>query len=173
MNEEEERRQWACPPGTGTIDGINLEILDRSDPDQREFLTGAEHPELRQALNDDVEEIELHGQAMSPRLHMTLHRVVLNQLWDGEPPEAWQTVKRLRGLGYERHEILHMLMNVMAKRIWRTLEQEGGPPNHPRTYAAELDDLPESWEAQRPNPARKPRPQGKSPKRGGRSRRRK
>lgn len=109
-NEEEERRQWACPPATGTFDGTDLGLLDPSNEDERELLILAEHPELLKAVRDDVDEIELNGQVMSPRLHITLHRVVLNQLWNGDPPEVWQTVLRLQSLGYERHEILHMLM---------------------------------------------------------------
>jgi hypothetical protein len=72
-----------------------------------------------------------------------MHEIVANQLWDDDPPEAWRTVLRLQALGYERHEILHMLCSVVAKEVWAI--QTLGQPADPARYATALDELPESY----------------------------
>ena len=143
----EERRRFVCPPARGQFEEIELSLLDPADPDDRRFLIEAEHPELVRALQEDRDEIVLHGQQMSPRLHVTLHEIVANQLWDDDPPEAWRTARRLLDLGYERHEILHMLCSAMATEIWGVLHEDR-PADHER-YVRALEQLPESWEAGR------------------------
>lgn len=57
---------------SGTVDGIDLALLDPADPDERRLLIEAEHSRLHQALRDDVDEMVLDGLIMSPRLHITL-----------------------------------------------------------------------------------------------------
>jgi uncharacterized protein len=47
---EEERRRFAAPPAEGWMRGIDLGLLDPSDPDERRLLIEAEHPELHEAL---------------------------------------------------------------------------------------------------------------------------
>jgi hypothetical protein len=47
-----ERRAFVCPPASGENDGIDLAMLDPSDEDERRILIEAEHPEMRQALDD-------------------------------------------------------------------------------------------------------------------------
>jgi hypothetical protein len=61
---------------------------------------------------------------MNPRLHVAMHEIVANQLWNGDPPEVWETAERLQGLGYERHEILHMLAGVAGENIWQMLAEK-------------------------------------------------
>jgi hypothetical protein len=61
---------------------------------------------------------------------------------------VWSTARRLRRLGYSRHEILHMLGGAMSTHIWEALHNQ-------RAYdldehRAALAALPESWERQRP-----------------------
>lgn len=80
---------------------------------------------------------------MSPRLHITMHEIVANQLWDDDPPVTWETAKRLLTDGYERHEVLHMLCSVVAREVWGTLAL-GTAADHER-YAAALADLPDSY----------------------------
>jgi len=129
---------------------MDLAYLDRNDPDERHFLILAEHPELIEAIENDVDEIVLEGNVMSPRLHITMHEVVANQLWDNDPPEAWETAVRLRELGYSRHEILHMLGSVLADEIWNMTT---GHQVFDRTrFVGALAALPESWERERPPP---------------------
>jgi hypothetical protein len=141
--EEAERRRFAVPPARGALDDIDLSLLDPADPDERRLLIEAEHPELRDALEDGDDEIVLQGQTMSPQLHITLHEIVANQLWDDDPPESWETAKRLLAEGYERHEVLHMLCSVVAREVWGTLAL-GTPEDHER-YAAALAELPDAY----------------------------
>lgn len=81
----------------------------------------AEHPELASAIERGDEEIEVDGQSMNPRLHLTIHEIVAKQLWEDDPPEVWKTAQRLLDAGYERHEILHMLGSALTTRIWAVL----------------------------------------------------
>ncbi len=134
---------------SGTVDGIDLARLDPADPDERRMLIEADHPILRQALQDDVNEIILDGQVMSPRLHIALHEIVAERLWADEPPETWATAQRLTALGYDRHEVLHMLMSVLSDELHRAMKGPASPPPDPGETRAALEALPDSWEAQR------------------------
>jgi hypothetical protein len=98
-----DRRSWAAPPGHGTYQGLDLERLNPDDEDERGFLLEAQHLEMAEALERHEEIITESGEAVNPRLHVTLHGVVANQLLADDPPETWQTVRRLAGLGYDWH----------------------------------------------------------------------
>ena len=139
---DDERRAFAVPPAVGEVDEIDLELLDPSDPDERRMLIEAEHPELREAL-ESGEEIVVAGTPMNPRLHIAMHEIVANQLWDDDPPQTWQTAQRLLAEGYERHEVLHMLASVVSTELWATLAR-GAQPDRNR-YVAALDKLPASY----------------------------
>ena len=144
MEEAEQRRQWAITKRRGRVLDIDLQYLDPSNEDDRYFFILAEHPELIPAIRDDLGEIEMHGRTMNPRLHLTMHQVVANQLWDNDPPEVWLTVKRLTGLGYNRHDILHMIASAVSNEVWYSLKEN--TPADPSDYIKKLDALPESWE---------------------------
>ncbi len=144
---DEERTRFAVPPATGEYLEIDLALLDPADPDERHILIEAEHPELHAALESGRHEIHLRGETINPALHIAMHEVVANQLWDDNPPEVWRTAKRLLAAGYERHEILHMLASVVANDVFDTLKTDT-PPDRQKTQAA-LDALPDSWEQQR------------------------
>jgi hypothetical protein len=139
---EAERRTWLFPPVRGEWDGFQLEYLDPSDPDDRSILIGCEHPELWRALERGQEETKVDGVEVSPRMHLTLHEVIANQIWDGDPPIAGRTAERPTGLGYDRHEVLHMLAGVMSVEIRKSLQQRR--PHDPVGYAEALSALPES-----------------------------
>jgi hypothetical protein len=126
---------------------IELSLLDPGEEGDRHFLIVAEHPELQQAIDDDQDEITVRGNLMSPRLHISMHEIVANQLWTDDPPETWSTAQRLVAVGYERHEILHMLGSVVSGEAWRTLTYK--EPFDPDRFRAGLDALPDSWEADR------------------------
>jgi hydroxypyruvate isomerase len=144
---ENERRRFVFPPVSGSFDDIELELLDPADEHDRSMLILAEHPELQRAIDADLDEIHLHGTTMNPRLHLLMHEVVANQLWDDDPPEVWQTAQRLRDAGYERHEILHMLASVTSNAVYETLHDNR--PADPAAVRQGLAALPESWEQQR------------------------
>ena len=139
------------PPMTGTVDDIVLDLLDPADPDDRRLLIEADHPMLQQALQGGREQIMLDGQVMEPKLHIALHEIVAERLWADDPPETWATAQRLSELGYDRHEVLHMLMSALSDELFSAMQPDAAPQDPGRTRAA-LASLPGSWEAQREMP---------------------
>jgi hypothetical protein len=154
-SEEAERRAFAAPPATGFFAGVDLSLLDPADEDERAFLIRAEHRDLAAAIERGQETIFVNGEEINPRLHLTIHEVLAAQLWDDDPPEVWQTARRLRDAGYERHEILHMLGSALIEQLWHTLgeREEFDRARYRRALAA----LPGSWEAGRPEASTAPR----------------
>lgn len=146
MTSDRERRAWLFPPARGRFRGLDLSLLDPADEDERGTLIEAEHPELARAIDQGHGEIVVDGQPMNPRLHLVIHQVVANQLWADDPPQAWQTAERLIRLGYDRHEILHMIGSVVAEDVWNTMR---GGATDPERYGTGLAALPESWERMR------------------------
>ena len=144
---------------------VDAEHLDPSNEHDREALIELQHQELRAALADpDVDEIEVAGHPMNPRLHLSLHQGVADQIVNDEPSEVWQTALRLEALGYGRHDVLHMLASVLGEEI--RLELAERRPYDRARHLAALGALPDAWEAMR-RPAR--RPAARAP--GGRRRR--
>ncbi|MFD0536509.1 hypothetical protein ACFQY7_25040 [Actinomadura luteofluorescens] len=94
------RRAFALPFLSGThrrADGhglVDLSELDPADPGDRRVLMEFEHP------GGDEE-------------HLDAHMRLAAMLWDGEPPHLWDTAQSLLDVGYERHEILHRLIDVL------------------------------------------------------------
>lgn len=143
MTDERDRRLAFAIPTIADRDE-DTQFLDPADPDERALLIRAAHPEL----DTDADTIVVDGREMNPRLHLTIHEAVATQIVDDDPPEVWATARRLRKLGYGRHEILHMLGAAMAPQLWAALhdQREYDPDEH----RAALDALPESWERGRP-----------------------
>lgn len=129
------------PPAVGVLDDLDLRLLDPGDEDQRRLLIVAEHPELQAALDADVDHVTVDSGTFNPRMHIAMHEVVANQLWDDNPPEMWMTAQRLAALGYNRHDVLHMLANVVTRDIFQALR--GQPASHERTVRA-LQQLPDA-----------------------------
>lgn len=140
------------PPVQGSFDGVELEDLDPADEDDRRMLLLAEHPELQEAIENDEHEIELDGRRMSPQLHLVMHEVVANRIWEDDPAEMWVTAQRLTAAGYDRHEVLHMLGSVVSADLYGALKNEKAFDIS--WTRRELAALPGSWEALRtPAPA--------------------
>lgn len=131
------RRRFVMPHRNATIDGEEFRWLDPADPDQRSLLIQGEHPEFDKYLADPSWSGEIDG--MNPRFHLTMHEIIANQLWDNEPPEAWQAVGRLREQGVARHDILHELAGIMATHLHPTLTR--GEPFDADAYRRALTDL--------------------------------
>jgi hypothetical protein len=140
-----DRRSWAVPAGHGTYRDLDLDLLNPADEDDRGLLLEAQHPELEEALhNDEVDEVPgPGGEPFNPRLHLTLHQVVANQLMADEPPETWQTVQRLAGLGYDWHNIMHMIAGPVSEDIYYAMKEQRQPD--PADYARRLSELPGDW----------------------------
>jgi Domain of unknown function (DUF1841) len=132
---DEARLEFACPPRRGLFSELDLELLDPADPDDRHFLILAEHEEFAQAIEDGQEEVLVGGEPVNPRLHVTIHEVVASQLWADDPPEVWQTARRLLDAGYERHDILHMIGSAFTTELW-TVWHEGKPGDTTRYVRA-------------------------------------
>lgn len=132
-----ERRVFAMPYSGATIGGEDFPILDPADPDERGLLIQGEHPEYHRALADPFWDGEIDG--VSPRLHLTMHEVIANQLWADEPPETWQAARRLSARGVDRHDVLHELMGVMASHMYPTLTRQ--EPFDDQAYRRALNSL--------------------------------
>ncbi|WP_433335663.1 hypothetical protein [Spirillospora sp. CA-294931] len=96
------RRAFALPflSGTHRMSGrhgaIDLATLDPSDPDDRRVMLEFEHP------------------GATPE-HLDAHERLTVRLWNGDPPELWETAQALLDLGLERHEILHKLVELLDR----------------------------------------------------------
>lgn len=133
---------WAVPCGHGIYRGLDLELLDPADEDERTFLIEAQHPGFARALRND-EEMIVNGEPFSPRLHVTLHQIVASQVLAGDPPETWRTVQRLAGLGYDWHNVMHMIAAVINDDLHQMLTEQR--PFDLDGYAGRLRLLPGDW----------------------------
>ena len=93
LQEALDRRRFAMPYVGTRIGDEDYPHLDPNDPDERRLLIEGEHPEYHAALEDPASDGTIDG--VNPRLHIVMHEIVANQLWDDDPPEAWQAAKRL------------------------------------------------------------------------------
>ena len=91
----------------------------------------------------------LDGVEMSPTLHIAMHDIVANRTLDDNEDLWWETAQRLGSLGYDRHEVLHMLCSAVSDEVYAAMH--GETPAVTATAEA-LAALPESWEAMRPPP---------------------
>lgn len=144
--DDQQRQRWVLPPRTGAFRGVQLDHLDPGDPDERQVLIEAEHPEYADAL-EAGEEVVVDGEPTNPALHLTLHAIVATQVIELQPPESWDTAQRLTRLGYERHEVVHMLGGAVATQLWRATHDR--QPFDLDAFVADLAALPETWEQQR------------------------
>jgi hypothetical protein len=120
--DEAARRAWAMPPARGKLHGIDLALLDPADPDDRSILVESEHRQFARTLKRH-EDVEVNGEAVNPRIHLALHEIVANQLWDGQPPETWAAAQRLIGQGFDRHDALHMIMRAVSDIVFAALNE--------------------------------------------------
>ena len=58
------------------------------------------------------------GEPFNPKLHITLHQIVASQLLADDPPETWQTVQRLARLGYDWHNVTHLIAAVVSDDLY-------------------------------------------------------
>jgi hypothetical protein len=88
------RRAFALPFISGRHGKVDLTALDPADPAERRLLIEFEHPGAGEE-------------------HLEGHERLTALLWAGDPPELWDTAQTMLDLGWERHEILHRLIDVM------------------------------------------------------------
>jgi hypothetical protein len=143
--DELERRRFVADPDVLAV--LGMDVDDLADPDARSLVIRHEHPEFVDALEDDLDEIDLGYGPLNPRLHLAMHEIVATQLWDGDPPEVWETAVRLRDAEYERHEVLHMLGRPVSDQLWAAWHDD--QPYDRARHVAALEALPGSWERER------------------------
>ena len=68
-----------------------------------DLLLKAEHRQVQaRAPSSATRDVEVNGQTVNPRLHLALHEIVANQLWDGQPPETWAAARAADRPGLRR-----------------------------------------------------------------------
>jgi hypothetical protein len=107
------------------------------------FLIEAQHTEFEDALRSD-EEMTVGSEPFSPRLHVAMHQVVASQLLADNPPQTWQTVQRLAAIGYDWHNIMHMIAAVVSDDLYHAIKEHRQQFN-PADYTRRLDELPGDW----------------------------
>jgi len=123
-----------------------LTLLDPEDPDERAILIRLAHPDLDEAIESGLEEIVVGGEPMNPRLHLAIHEVVATQVIEDDPAEAFATLERLRALGRDPHEALHMLGSAVTAQLWAATHE--GRAYDRDEHVRALKALPGSWDAQ-------------------------
>ena len=136
----DDRLSWAMPSGHGTYRGLELEFLNRAD--ELMMLLEAQHAESA-TRSRSGEEMIVDGEPFSPRLHLAMHQIVANQLLADDPPETWRTVQRLAGMGYDWHNVMHMIARLISDDVYTALRDER--VFDPADYARRLQRLPGDW----------------------------
>jgi len=80
---------------------------------------------------------------MNPYLHLSLHLALEEQVATGHPPQAGRLLEYLivrRSM--ERHDALHVLLEVLAETVYQA-QRQGGEPDV-QTYARRLQELMQS-----------------------------
>jgi hypothetical protein len=90
------RRAFAFPLLHGRVGDVDLATLDPADPDGRRALLAAAH-----------EDSGTEGR------HLERHLDLADRLWRGEPPALWEAAQRLLDADQDRHDVLHVLMDVI------------------------------------------------------------
>ncbi len=131
------------PQGTAPTAELELDLLDPDDEDELTLLLEAEHPEMADAIERHEEMVNASGDTVNPTLHVLLHVVVAKQLLGDDPPEVWQAVQRLAGIGYDWHNVMHMISELVSDDLW--LARTEGRTFDREDYARRLAELPRDW----------------------------
>src|SRR6056297_1658583 len=83
--------------------------------------------------------LALPADASDRAARMAVRSVALNQILDDEPPETWQTVERLRGLGLDREQVLSQITMVITRHVLSALD---GDDFDRGQYTDRLHELP-------------------------------
>jgi hypothetical protein len=102
------RRAFAFPLLHGRVDGIDLSTLDPADSGGRRSLLAAAH-------EAEAEETGVPADPGGPgdEAHLEQHLDLADRLWRGEPDSLWEAAQRFLDADQDRHEVLHLLMEVI------------------------------------------------------------
>ncbi len=121
---------------------MDVDALNPHDAAELPILMEAMHPDFAEALETDEDSV-IDGESFNPRLHVTIHTAVATQLLNDDPPQTWLTVQRLAGLGYDWHNIMHMIGALVTEDVWETLANKR--QFDLAGYVRRLDELPGDW----------------------------
>ncbi len=103
----------------------------------------AMHPEYHGYFDDMERFLERDfgvDDGMNPYLHLSLHLALEEQVATGHPPEAGRLLEYLIvRQGRDRHEALHVLLEVLAETVYLA-QRRGGEPDV-LAYARRLREL--------------------------------
>jgi hypothetical protein len=139
-----DRQSWAVPPGHGLYSGMDLELLDPADEEELMFLIEAVHEESGYGPGS-AGGVTASDEPFNPRLHVAMHHVVARQILADDPPETLETVQRLARQGYDWHNIMHMIAELVSHDVHAALIEN--KRHDLRDYARRLDQLPGDWPA--------------------------
>ncbi len=98
------------------------------------------HPEYHHFFNDMETFLERDFQVddgMNPYLHLSLHLAIEEQLATKHPPEAARLMEHyIINLKKERHDALHVILEVLAETVYNA--QRAGREPDPVAYAGQL-----------------------------------
>ncbi|MGH3916713.1 MAG: DUF1841 family protein [Pseudonocardiaceae bacterium] len=135
-----DRRTFAMPYLGVRIGEKNYPELDANDETQRWLLIVGEHPEYHELLGGPEPDFTALIDAVWPQMHLITHEIVTTQLWNNDPPEAWQAAQRLTAEGKDRHDVLHELGDVVTQHLIEgTSTQQELAAN--KAYRRDLDSL--------------------------------
>lgn len=126
------------PYGGTRVGGRDYRFLDPADEDDRRLLIIGEHPPAYHVLwTDPGFDGELEG--TSPRVHITIDEIVINQLWDDNPPEGWAAAQRLTSAGQNRWDVIHKIAQLVAHHLHPALTR--GEPFDEAAYRTDLNTI--------------------------------
>jgi Domain of unknown function (DUF1841) len=120
--------------GHGLYRGMDLELLDPNDDNELMLLLEAVHERRRPGG------VTASDEPVKPRLHVAMHHVVARQILADDPPKTWQTVQRLAGQGFDWHNIMHMIAELVVHDVYAAVAEHR--QFDPDDYARRLDQLP-------------------------------
>ncbi|WP_433224084.1 hypothetical protein [Microtetraspora malaysiensis] len=115
------RRAFAFPLLQGVHGSIILDTLNPADEGDRRILLEIDHADERDRPDFDE--------------HLAWHEEIAARLWEGDPPQMWEAAQRLLDLGHERHEVLHLLIEIA--------ERMGDHPDELAAALADIADIPD------------------------------
>ncbi len=89
---------------------------------------------------------KVHVKLPNDRVHAAIHVIVENQSALGDELTVRRTLQRLQSEGLDRHEAIHAVGSVLARRIFNVVHQDDVGTEQNSEYAVELDRLTtEAW----------------------------
>ena len=123
---------------------MDLELLDPDDEGELMILIEAMHEERGHGYGS-AGGVTASDEPVNPTLHVAMHSAVARQILTDDPPKTWQTVQRLAAEGYDWHNVMHMIAELVSHDVHAALTEH--TQFDPHDYARRLDQLPGDWPA--------------------------